>query len=120
MAFLLDGATFDDFAVNALAISSYSDVGQFPGFEGSILAHGAVDNLVFASPLPVNTVTNVSATEIAFASDAAWNYTLESTTNLVNWVQAAPTVPGNGGTLVLQATNTPADHGFYRVRADLP
>jgi hypothetical protein len=114
------GDSFDDFAVNALAIISYNDEGQFPGFEGSVLAHGTVDNVVFASPLPVQTITNISATEISLASDAAWNYTLECTTNLVDWTQAAPTVPGHGGTLVLQATNAPAVHGFYRVRADLP
>jgi len=108
---------FSEFELDTLAISSYSDVN---GYGSSILAHGAVDNIVFASPLPVSTITPLSATEISLASDAAWNYTLESTTNLTAWAQAAATVPGNGGTLVLQATNAPADASFYRVRADLP
>jgi len=89
-------------------------------YGSSILAHGTADNIVFASPLPVQTITNVSATEISLSSDPAWNYTLEWSTNLLHWTQAGPTAPGNGGTLLLQVTNTPADLGFYRVRADLP
>jgi|GEM_PF-425146 len=46
------GGGFDDFQVDAVAINSYSDAGQFPGFGGSVLAHGTVDNFTFASPLP--------------------------------------------------------------------
>ena len=39
---------FGNFYVDTVAIASYSDEGQFPDFAGSILAHGAVDN-VFVS-----------------------------------------------------------------------
>ena len=40
---------FSDFAVDAIAVMSYSDEGQFPDFAGSILAHGDVDNLVLSN-----------------------------------------------------------------------
>jgi hypothetical protein len=114
------GNSFDDFAVNALAVISYSDEGQFPGFEGSVRANGTVDNVVFASPLPIGHIVNDTPTSVAFTSDANWVYTLESSTNLVDWSNASSATVGNGTTLILNATNAPANHGFLRVRADLP
>jgi hypothetical protein len=114
------GNSFDDFAVNALAIISYNDEGQFPGFEGSVRANGTVDNLVFASPLPVGRLVNDTATAVAFTSDASWVYTLEASTNLIDWSNASPATAGTGSTLTLTATNAPANIGFLRVRADLP
>jgi hypothetical protein len=113
-------ASFDDFAVNAISINSYNDDGQYPGFEGSVLAHGFVDNLTFASPLPVDAVQITGAGQVRFASDTNWLYTLEQTTDFQIWTAAAPATFGNGTVLVLQATNLPADTSFYRVRADLP
>ncbi|MGO8837807.1 MAG: hypothetical protein ACLQAH_03260 [Limisphaerales bacterium] len=114
------GASFDDFQVDAVSINSYSDDGQDPDYAGSILAHGTVDNIVFASPLPVGTINAVATGEVQFASDTRWLYTLEQTADFQTWSAAAPSVPGNGTNLVLQATNPPADKSFYRVRADLP
>jgi hypothetical protein len=51
---------FGDFNVDTVAISSYSDEGQFPDFAGSILAHGTVDN-VLVSP------TGIVAVDLAFS-----------------------------------------------------
>ena len=114
------GAGFDDFQVDAVSINSYSDDGQDPDYSGSILAHGTVDNFAFASPLPVGTVNAMAIGKVQFASDTNWLYTLEQTADFQTWSAAAPSVPGNGTNLVLQATNPPADKSFYRVRADLP
>jgi hypothetical protein len=111
---------FSDFAVDTVAISSYSDEGQFPGYEGSVLAHGTVDNLAVATPLPVGVLTTAVAGQVAFQSDASWHYTLEATTNLTAWNAVSATVPGNNTTLVLQDTNAPAGLTLYRVRAELP
>ena len=108
---------FTDFQLNTLAVPSYSDVN---GYGLSVLAHGTVDNLILASPLPVETLTALAPGEVSFASDTNWVYTLEASTNLLSWSAAAPTTPGNGTNLVLQATNAPVDAAFFRVRADLP
>jgi hypothetical protein len=108
----------DDFQLDTLAISSYTSTDDYYG--DSLLAHGIVDNLAFASPLPVDKVKALAAGEIQFASDTNWLYTLEQTADFKTWTPAAPGVFGNGTNLVLQATNLPADKAFYRVRADLP
>jgi hypothetical protein len=114
------GGGFGDFAVDTLSISSYNDAGQYPGYEGSVLAHGTVDNLTAAAPLPVAGLNPLVAGQVQFQSDTNWTYTLEQTANLKTWSAAAPAVCGNGAALTLQATNPPAAGAFYRVRADLP
>jgi len=119
-------AGFDDFQVDAFSLNSYNDDGQnpygfVPDYSGSILAHGTVSKFVFASPLPVGLVQAISAGQVQFGSDTNWLYTLEQTADLQQtWSVAAPTVPGNGTNLILQATNPPPDKAFYRVNADLP
>jgi hypothetical protein len=114
----VDAYGADDFNLDTLAISSYTTTDDIYG--DSLLAHGAVDNLAFASPLPVGTVNAIAAGEIQFSSDTNWLYTLEQSSDLQNWSSAAPASFGNGTNLVLQATNLPPDKSFYRVRADLP
>jgi hypothetical protein len=114
------GAGFDDFQVDAVSINSYSDDGQDPDYAGSISAHGTVDKFAFASPLPIGAINAIAAGEVQFASDTRWRYTLEQTADLKTWSAAAPSVPGSGTNLVLQASNPPANQSFYRVRADLP
>jgi hypothetical protein len=106
--------------VDAVSINSYSDDGQDPDYAGSISAHGTVDKFAFASPLPVGTINAIAAGNVQFASDTCWRYTLEQTADFQTWSAAAPSVPGNGTNLVLQAANPPAGQSFYRVRADLP
>jgi hypothetical protein len=111
-----DGA--DDFRLDTICISSYTTTDDFYG--DSLLAHGTVDKLAFASPLPISAVNIISARKIQFASDANWLYTLEQSSDLHNWSSAATAIFGSGTNLVLQATNLPPDKMFYRVRADLP
>jgi hypothetical protein len=117
------GAGFDDFVVNALSVNSYNDAGQFPGFEGSVLAHGTVDNLVFASPLPLNSVSGAFAAghwQTQFKSDTNWLYTLQVTTNGLAWADISAVTPGNGGVLTLTDTNAVTGKSYYRVTAQLP
>jgi hypothetical protein len=104
------------FQLDTLAVSSYADDGS----GDSILAHGTVNNLAVATPLPVGTVNAIAAGEVQFASDTNWVYTLEQTTNFQTWSSAATPLPGNGTNLLLQATNLPAGQSFYRVQATLP
>ncbi len=106
------------FNLDTLAISSYTTLDDIYG--DALLAHGTVDNLAFASPLPVSLVSTVAAGQIHFTSDANWFYTLEQSADFKIWTPAAPTSLGTGTNLILQATNPPADKSFYRVRADLP
>ena len=112
--------TFDDFQVDAISVNSYNDGGQDPSWAGSILAHGSVRNLAFASPLPVGVIKTTAAGQVRFGSDTNWLYTLEQTADLKTWTPAAPATGGTGTNLVLQATNVPPGKSFYRVRADLP
>jgi hypothetical protein len=104
------------FQLDTLSISSYAD----DGFGDDILAHGSVSKIAVASPLPVQTIQNLTPEQIQFASDTNWLYTLEQSSDLQNWSPGATAIFGNGTSLVLQATNSPTDKSFYRVRADLP
>jgi hypothetical protein len=104
------------FELDTLSISSYAD----DGYGDSILAHGTVGNIAFASPLPIGLVQTPAAGRVQFGSDTNWLYTLEQTTDFQTWTTAATPVIGNGTNLLLQATNPPADHSFFQIRADLP
>ena len=108
----------DDFSLDTLAISSYTTVDDY--YPDSLLVNGTVDNLAFASPLPLNKVQILASGQIQCASDTNWLYTLEQSADCQIWTRAAPDSIGNGTNLVLQATNVPAAQSFYRVRADLP
>ena len=107
-----------DFRLDTLAVMSYTATND--PFGDALLAHGTVDNLAVASPLPVGTINAIAAGQVRFASDTNWLYTLEQSADLKTWTPAAPAVFGNGINLVLQATNLPADKAFYRVGAGLP
>ncbi len=108
----------DDFQLDTLSVNNYTTTDDIYG--DSLLAHGTVDNLVFASPLPVAVIQTPAAGTVQFASDSNWLYTLEQTTDFNTWAAAAPAAMGNGTNLVLQDTNFPTAKSLYRVRADLP
>lgn len=103
-----------DFQLDTLSVSSYLAYGS------GLLAHGTVSDIAFASPLPVGAIQTAGPGQVELASDTNWVYTLEQSSDLVNWTSGAVPLPGNGTNLVLQATNVPATAEFYRVRADLP
>jgi hypothetical protein len=115
---IIDPYGADDFSLDTLVISSYTTTDDFYG--DSLLAHGIVDNLAFASPLPIGQINTATAGQVQFSSDTNWLYTLEQSADFKTWTPAVSASFGNGTNLLLQATNLPDDKAFYRVRADLP
>ncbi len=109
-----------DFRLDAVAISSYSDVN---GYGASLLAHGTVKNiLVTVPPPPVGSVSGAwtnGAWQVQFASRANWNYTLMKSSDLQTWSAAGPAVPGTGAAMALQDASAASQNEFYRVSASL-
>ena len=105
-----------NFQLDTLSVSSFQD----DGFGDTLLAHGTVGRLVFATPLPVGVIKTTAPGQVQFASDTSWIYTLEQTADFQTWMTAAPAFFGNGTNLILQATNPPAGRSFFRIRAELP
>ncbi len=118
------GANFTELRVNAIAVCSYSDVGQWPGYEGSILAHGTVDNfLMTLPPPPVELIACCSGSalgQVQLTSRSNWLYALERTLDFTSWQAASAALVGNDGVLILQDTNPPPASAFYRVQAQRP
>ncbi len=120
----LQDSFFDDFRVDQLAISSYSEAGQDPLYAGSIIAHGTVDNFVITTPPPP--VANVAGArvnghwQVQFDGQANWTYTLERTSDWQSWTAVSSTVSSSTAPVTLEHLNPPPDNGFYRVRAERP
>ena len=122
---------FGDFNVDTISINSYSDAGQDTSvhtnldgstviYAGSVLAHGVVNSLFFANPLPVTQVLATGPGNVQFASTTNWLYTLERTTNFQTWTAVSPSTPGSAGTMMVSDTNALSAKAFYRIRADQP
>lgn len=116
---------FDDFCVDNLAISSYSDAGQDPMFAGSIRARGIVDNFAVTTPAPP--IRNLRGRvvngrwETEFLTRPGWLYTLERTEDFQTWNAASTTTAGDGEVLIFQNdAPAPGTARFYRIRADRP
>ncbi len=109
-----------DFRIGCISISSYSDTNA----DGSILAHGTVDNIeVTPPPAPLQALTGGFSNQVwqaQFASRSNWLYALERSADFQSWLDTSPTLVGNGANLVLQDTNPPPGKAFYRVRAERP
>jgi hypothetical protein len=110
------GKKFTNFQIDAFSISSYSDA----GYNGSLHAHGAIDNIVLNVPEPPiagiagKFVSN--AWQVSFNSQTDWNYTLQRTGDFRNW-QSIASETGSGGLVTLHDLN-PIGASFYRVQAD--
>lgn len=119
-------ASFGDFNVDMLSVNCYTDAGQdtneYFGVinAGSIIAHGSVNNLFFATPLPVTTILNAAPGRVQFTGTTNWNYFLERTVDFQSWTAVSPMANGVIGPMTLADTNAPAAQAFYRVRADRP
>ncbi len=114
------GAGFKDFRLDQFAVSSYCDAGA----DGSLLAHGVVDNLVVTvPPPPVQNLTGNFTNGIwqaQFLSRSNWQYTLERTATWQSWTNVSPTIFGNSTNLFLSDPNPPMGQAFYRVRGERP
>ncbi len=114
------GSTFKDFRLDQLAVINWNDAGA----DGSLLAHGTVDNfIVTLPPPPVQNLTGAFSNNVwqaQFISQTNWLYTLQGTTDFVSWNDASIPTSGNGTNLFLPDTNAISDKAFYRVRAERP
>jgi hypothetical protein len=114
------GSTFKDFRLDQLAIINWSDAGA----DGSLLAHGTVDNFVVTLPPPPVQNLTVSLTNnfwtAQFLSQSNWLYTLERTADFVSWSDVSDPTAGNATNLFLPDTNAASDRAFYRIRANRP
>jgi hypothetical protein len=110
----------NDYNVDMFSITSYTSIGDD---YDSILAHGVVANLQVNLPPPAQNLMgafNNGVWQVQFTDRTNWLYTLERKVDLAPWSDASLPIAGNGTTLVLQDTNAPTGHAFYRVRASRP
>lgn len=111
-------ASFSDFAVDTMAISSYSDEGQDPMWAGSILAQGVIDRVVVSTPAP--TLGSVTLRKFADTWRAevycqpGYTYILQRTTTFQTWTDVDTEVAASP-VLVLQDESPIVTNGFYRV-----
>jgi hypothetical protein len=114
------GTNFSDFRLDQVAVCSYSDAGA----DGSLLAHGTVDNFVVTVPPPpvqdfAGSYTN-GAWQAQFLSRSNWLYTLQRSADFQSWTNVSSTTPGNATNLFLPDAGPPADKAFYRISAKRP
>ncbi|HTQ51747.1 MAG TPA: hypothetical protein VMJ12_13620 [Candidatus Acidoferrales bacterium] len=109
-----------DFRITAISVNSYSDQNA----TGSILAHGAVDNIVVnVPPPPVQNLTGNFTHGIwqtQFLSQSNWFYALQRSADFQSWLNISSAMPGNATNLVLQDTNPPTAMALYRISAQRP
>ena len=109
-----------DFRVAAFSVSSYSELRA----DGSILAHGAVDNIAISvPPPPVKDLTGSFSNGVwraQFISRTNWLYTLERSQDFQSFTNVSALFPGNATNLTLLDTNPPSSRAWYRVRAVKP
>jgi hypothetical protein len=114
---------FTDFAVDTLAICSYSDAGA----QGSLRATGWVDDVRVRVPLPpferVAGRWNGGHWEVGFVARPNWTnwvYSLERSQAAAEWVVVSTDVTSDPEGALVLTDPEPASGGFYRVRADKP
>ncbi len=116
---------FSDFAVDALAVSSYSDAGQDPLYAGSVRAEGWVDDLEWE--LPPDPIRDLRFTgspfqrRVSFGSEPGWAYQLEVSTDLEGWEAVGAPEAGTGEELTLtDPRRVVFPEAYHRVRAVRP
>ncbi|MFO1488425.1 MAG: hypothetical protein U1F65_08100 [Verrucomicrobiota bacterium] len=111
---------FKDFRLDQFAIASYSDLGA----DGSLLAHGTVDNVVVTvPPPPVKNLSGLFTNQVwraGFVSRSNWVYTLERSADFRTWTNACLPTAGNATNLFLEDLQPPAGGAFYRVKGERP
>ena len=111
---------FSDFRLDQVAVCSYSDAGA----DGSLLAHGTMDNFVVTlPPLPVQNLIGSFTNgiwQVQFSSRSNWLYRLQRSPDFQSWTNVSSTTPGNATNLFLQDTSPPAGGAFYRISAQRP
>ena len=113
-------AGFTGFEVDAFSVSSFHESGA----DGSILAHGRIDNIVLA--YPDGSVSHLSGRMDGdnwmsrFLSRSGWIYQLERSRNLSEWTRVGEPKTGTGGWMELGDPARAADLGFYRIRGERP
>ncbi len=114
--------TFGDFAVDALAISSYSDAGQDPDWSGSVLAHGRIDGILLeVPPPPIRRFRGgwiEGAWRAEFTGWLGWEYTIEASSDLRAWSAIDGPSDGTGRRQALTDPHPASDRSFYRIRAN--
>ncbi len=113
----LDGAVSADLTLTNLQASQQGTYNVLVTNDfGAVLSSNAVLT-VLGPPAITGISLGGSAVSIAFPSQAGLNYVLEykHSLNDPSWTPLTPAVPGTGGVMALQDTNTPADTRYYRV-----
>jgi hypothetical protein len=109
-----------DFRCDTIAICSYSDQHA----NGSMLAHGTLDNFSFTVPAPPVQNLKVGCTNhlwsAQFTGRTNWLYALERTTDLLTWSDTSFVTNSTSTNLFLPDSNAPLDRAFYRIRAERP
>lgn len=113
---------FTDFAIDAFAISSYSEVGQHPLYGGSVLATGRIDNVALTYPdAPVGRIEFVDATAARFTARSGWRYELEASGDLGAWTPIdSQTATADGQMILYDTRDAFFSVQFYRVKAVRP
>jgi hypothetical protein len=108
---------FSDFRLDAIAVTSYSDEGA----DGSLLAHGVVDNIIVTVPEPpVSSIAGAFADGlwgVEFRGRTNWVYTLDWTDDFRSWLPVSSFAPEVDGWVLLTDPLGIAPRAFYRVRA---
>ncbi len=114
--------TFTDFRVDTFAIRGYSDEGS----NGSLLAHGWVEEIRLELPPPPIGRMSGRLTEdewiVDFQGLNTWRYTLERTDDWSKWqtVGEASTGSSETGWTTLRDPEPPPKQALYRIRAEKP
>jgi hypothetical protein len=111
------GVLFGDYHLDTFAVESFSDAQS----GGSLLAHGAIGNIVLEVPRPPVTLLEAALAhgveQVRFHSRANWSYLLQSSPDLRAWNPVGPAVPGTGADMTLQDPHPNSQQQFYRVLA---